>query len=193
MCGYLEIPLHLSLHCPFQCAFLMLHWFNTSGLMSLAMTALGDLCANTIPGGDFGQGERRPGDHMSSSSSSSWEEPACWAALADAAAICACWAACCICSHSCWASSACCCRACSNTVRPKQRRETTEELVKRLQKDADDETNYVIRHEKNYHDTQGWIIFYITCCKNGLWSCCQFSSVSAKWKCHVLSDITVHF
>lgn len=52
MCGSLEIPLHLSLHCPFQCAFLMLHWCNTSGLMSLTMTALGDLCANTIPGGD---------------------------------------------------------------------------------------------------------------------------------------------
>lgn len=48
---------------------------------------------------------------MSSSSSSSWEEPACWAALAEAAAICACWAACCICIHSCWASSACCWRA----------------------------------------------------------------------------------
>ena len=57
-----------------------------------------------------------PRDHMSSSSSSSWEEPACWEALADAAASCACWAACCICSHSCCASSACCCRACSTST-----------------------------------------------------------------------------
>lgn len=55
---------------------------------------------------------RKPaGIHMSSSSSSSWEDPACWAELAEAAANCACWAACCICNHSCCANSACCCRA----------------------------------------------------------------------------------
>ena len=66
----------------------------------------------------------RPRDHLhnhiSSSSSSSWDEPACCPALADAAANWACWAACCIWSHSCWASSACCCRAWNtvNTVSP---------------------------------------------------------------------------
>lgn len=115
-CGYLWIPFHLSLHCPFQYALSQLHWCIPAAkhVSCLCRWQHWENCQLTLSHEGIQTSSAISWDHMSSSSSSSWEEPACWVALADAAAICACCAACCICSHSCWASSACCCRACSH-------------------------------------------------------------------------------
>lgn len=130
------IPFHYYLHCPFQMCIFRVSLMCTSNetrLMSCLMT-LEKLVCQHCPREGFKQVITASRDHISSSSSSSWEEPACWAALADAAAICACWAACCICNHSCWASSACCCRACRNTGKPKPRHETWEAEWRQLER-----------------------------------------------------------
>lgn len=110
--SYLQNPTHHS-QCPFQMCILHVLLIDTSGETSHVSTY--DITGIGLP--TLSQEGIQAywmafWHHMSSSSSSSWEDPTCWAVLADAAAICACWAACCICNHSCWASSACCCRAC---------------------------------------------------------------------------------
>lgn len=129
-----------------MCPISMLHWSTPAAkhVTCLCQWQHWERCVPTLSKEGIRSDWTTPWHHMSSSSSSSWEEPACWVALADAAAICACWAACCICSHSCWASSACCCRACRDAVEADKEKQI-KRLLGLMQKNHDNKNHRIVK------------------------------------------------